>query len=197
VSDFFELNYQRPVLSPVIKITKSKEKPTFVSDLSDVDKKDMFSQAIRVRNLMKESKLSLMKTAKLLGLDSSGVANKLRLLEFDEAQRKTILQCGYSEKEALCFLQLDKNTRLYAMELCRQENYSEQQIEQYVKEQITLQGRPAKKLSQVSDVGFLSNSLKKTLLLAEKMGFETDMQDSEDDEYHYYSIKVKRKHGNT
>ncbi|MBP3580574.1 MAG: hypothetical protein J6K12_04930 [Clostridia bacterium] len=194
MSDFFESKYQRPVFSPVIKITKSNNKPQFVSDIGQTSKETMFDEAKKVQKLMKEQNLSLMNTAKILSLDSVQVANKLRLLEFGQAECESLVRNGYGEKEALLFLQLDKTSRLYAMEYCRQEEFDENQIEQYINNIVEESKQKNRAVSEVKDIGFLENSLKKILSLAEKMGFEVSFEAVDDKDYRNINIRVKKKH---
>ena len=196
MSDFFEAKYQRPVFSPVIKITKSNNKPAFVSDIK-IDNgesgESMFDKAERVKELMKAKNLSLAKAALLLGFDTKQVANKLRLLEFGDDERKALLENEYSEKEALLFLQLDKRTRLYAMEYCRQENFNEKQIEHYISGAVEQSKGKKRRTFEINNIGFFENSLKKTLELGEKMGFESDLERLDDGEYYVFNIKVSKK----
>lgn len=194
MSDFFESKYQRPVFSPVINITKSVEKPTFVSEIGQEQKQDMFMGAENVKKLMKEEKLSLAETGQRLGIDPREVANKLRLLEFSQAEREALINNGYDEEQALMFLQLCKKTRLYAMEYCRQENLDTRGIEEYVKQAIHGTKAERKSTFEVNDIGFVVNSLKKTVSLAQKMGFEAQLEKCEDEDYHLITVKVKKKH---
>ena len=195
MSDFFESAYQRPVFSPVIKITKSSNKPVFVSDI-EVDRCDnMFDMANGVRELMKNQNLSLMKTADILGLDCLQVANKLRLLEFNDAERQALLENKYSEKEALYFLQLDKRTRLYAMEYCRQENFDESQIEKYIMSSIEESCREKRCMPEVKDIELLENSIKRTVELAEKMGFDAHLERNDNSKKYIFRIIVARNFG--
>ena len=193
MSDFFEAKYQRPVFSPVIKITKNNNKPAFVSDIEITNQENMFDKAEKVKDLMKDKNLSLAKTAMLLGLNTKQVANKLRLLEFGDSERKALLEKEYSEKEALLFLQLDKRTRLYAMEYCRQENMDEKQIECYIYNAFEQSREKNRKTFEINNIGFFENSLKKTLELGQKMGFESDLERLDDGEYYVFNIKVVKK----
>ena len=49
-------------------------------------------------------------------------------------------------------------------------------------------------VSEVKDIGFLENSLKKILSLAEKMGFEVSFEAVDDKDYRNINIRVKKKH---
>ena len=193
MSDFFEPKYQRPVFAPVIKITGSTNKPVFVSEIGEKRREDIFELGEEVKDIMKYQNLSLAETANRLGIDPATAAGRLRLLEFNEAERNAVRENGYTEREALCFLQLGRKTRLYAMAFCRQENYDTLRIEQYIQDTLAQSDNGPRSAFEIKDMGFVENSIKKTLELAQKMGFETSLEVVGNENSRDFLINVKRK----
>ena len=121
MSDFFYKEKLGPVFSPVIKIKHEKMSPAVVSAIDNLlsPKGNMFTRAETVKCLMGLEKLSVEETAKALSLKMEDVAGKLRLLEFSETERCALLDYGFSERDALQFLRLDRVSRLFFIECCR------------------------------------------------------------------------------
>lgn len=67
---------------------------------------NMFDEAASLLGTMKMCSLSQSEMAKKLGVSQSYVANKLRLLRFDDASRKKIIQAGLTERHARALLRL-------------------------------------------------------------------------------------------
>lgn len=204
MSDFFYKERLGPVFSPVINIKRENVSPTVVSAIDNLlsPTGNMFTRAETVRNLMMVEKLSLEQTAKALSIKITDVANKLRLLEFSQNERGVILEYGFTEAGALLFLELDKPSRLYAMEYCHKNSYSTQQIQGYV-EGVVNSGRTKKiqreekiervKKCVVNDVGFFFNSIENALRLARRAGLEVENHRSEKEDSYDIHIKIKKR----
>lgn len=67
---------------------------------------NMFDEAAALRGTISMRGISQSEMAKMLGVSQSYVANKLRLLSFDEAQRQKICDAGLSERHARALLRL-------------------------------------------------------------------------------------------
>ncbi len=204
MSDFFYKERLGPVFSPVINIKRENVSPTVVSAIDNLlsPTGNMFTRAETVRNLMMVEKLSLEQTAKALSIKITDVANKLRLLEFSQNERGTILEYGFTESGALLFLELDKTVRLYAMEYCHKNSYSTQQIQGYVEgvvnsERVKKSQREERiervKKCVVNDVGFFFNSIENALRLARRAGLEVENHKSEKEDSYDIHIKIKKR----
>lgn len=203
MSDFFYKEKIGPIISPVIKVKKEKMSPTVASAIDNLlnPSGNMFTRANTVRNMMDIEKMSLEQASKALSLRMSDIAEKLRLLEFSEKEQKTVLEYGFSEKSALMFLSLDKFLRSYAMEYCHRNSFSQEQIEGYVNGIIDSSNARAKmakeransiKKSAVKDIGFLLNSIEKTLCIAKRAGFEVAKEQTEKEDFFDIRIRVKK-----
>lgn len=204
MSDFFYKESIGPVFSPVINVKHENISKTIVSAIDNLLSPDgnMFTRAKAVKNLMQIEKLSLEETAKVLSLKTTDVANKLRLLEFSQKERCSLLENGFSEMSALEFLKLDKVSRLYAMEYCKRNDFDADGVRSYVESVIEKKNskkQGAEKKSEnvrkfvVSDIGFFFNSIENVLRLARKAGLEVDSETKETEERHDIHISVKKK----
>ena len=203
MSDFFYKEKLGPVFSPVINVKQENISQAVVSALDNLlsPTGNMFTRAETVRNLMKIEKLSLEQTAKALSLNLPDVANKLRLLEFTQKERRAILDHGFSEASALEFLRLDKISRLYAMEYCRKNEFDADGIKDYVdsaveskkvKKEQTQEKIESVRKFVINDIGFLFNSIDNILRLARNAGFEVDNKTSENSDFYDIHISVKK-----
>ena len=74
---------------------------------------DMFEQAEAISKLMSHVGLNCEQTARQLSCSTSCVANKLRLLRFDEEEREAIRKNGLTERHARALLRIgDRDTRM-------------------------------------------------------------------------------------
>ena len=203
VSDFFYKEKMGPLFSPVITLKNEKISPVVVSAIDNLLSPDgnMFTRAETVRNLMKIEKIGIEETSKSLSISTSDVANKLRLLEFSGKERSAILEHGFSEKDALQFLKLDKISRLYGIEFCNKNGYSSEQIAEYVdrtaKKNAELKVSCEKKIENVrkfvvNDIGFFINSIENAMRLAKTAGFEVENEKKESNGVYDIHIRVKR-----
>lgn len=203
MSDFFYKEKLGPVFSPVINVKQENISQAVVSALDNLlsPTGNMFTRAETVRNLMRLEKLSLEQTAKALSLKLPDVANKLRLLEFTQKERRAILDHGFSEADALEFLRLDKISRLYAMEYCRKNEFDADGIKDYVDSAVeskkVTKDQTQEKIESVrkfviNDIGFLFNSIDNILRLARNAGFEVDNKTSENSDFYDIRISVKK-----
>ena len=72
----------------------------------------MFEEATALRGMLDMRSLTQSEIAKKIGVSQSYVANKLRLLNFPEHIRKTILDAGLSERHARVLLKLKDEDRI-------------------------------------------------------------------------------------
>ena len=82
----------------------------------------MFDEARSIEIMMKKRGLSQSKTAKMLGVSQSYVANKIRLLKLDSELQKRIVQKGLSERHARALLRLNslETRKLLLDKICDQ-----------------------------------------------------------------------------
>ena len=205
MSEFFYKELIGPVFSPVINVSKKEMSKTVVSAIDGLlcPEGNMFTRAQTVKNLMSLENLSVEQTAKALSLKMSDVASKLRLLEFSDTEKQTIIEYGFSEKAALKFLELDKHSRLFAMEYCNRSGYDCCEIEKYVDEFINRKNqkkqekkekiqRAKNKKSAGCDIGFFFNSVEKAVKLAKQAGFFVTHKREETKDEYIIHISVKK-----
>lgn len=203
MSDFFYKERMGPVFSPVINVKHENISQAVVSAIDNLlsPTGNMFTRAQTVKNLMSAEKFSLEQTAKALSLKRVDVANKLRLLEFSQKEKSTILKHGFSEASALEFLRLDKVSRLYAMEYCKKNNFDAEGIKEYVdnavearktKKEETKEKIEAVRKFVINDIGFLFNSIENVIKLAKNAGFEVENEKSENEDCYDIHISVKK-----
>ena len=203
MSDFFYKEKITPVFSPVINVKQEKISSTVVSAIDNLlsPTGNMFTRAETVKKLMSAEKMSVEQAAKALSLKPVDVACKLRLLEFSVKERSAILEYGFSEAAAVEFLNLDKVSRLYAIEYCRKCGYDTDGIREYILETVRAKNEKKKEASKkkesvrkivVNDFGFFFNSIENVLKLARNAGFEIENKRSENVDSYDIHIKVKK-----
>ena len=98
-----------------IMYSGNRERGDFPSE-KDGKKMIMFEEARSLSGMMKMCKITQSEMAKRLGVSQSYVANKLRLLKFDEKMQQKITESGISERHARALLRLgEENARKDAL----------------------------------------------------------------------------------
>ena len=77
---------------------------------------NMFDEAESIRKMLSMRDMTQSKLASLIGVSQPYIANKLRLLNFSSAERKSIIEAKLTERHARCILRLnDESDRLLAI----------------------------------------------------------------------------------
>ena len=163
-----------------------------------------FEQAAAMQNIMIVCGLNQTELAESLGLKQSTVANKLRLLRFEEEERRIISDCNFSERLCRQFLRIENApSRLRLMRSAEAHGWSsehcEKQIENFLKGGQHPQHKKCahqRTVSALSDIRFFMNSVEKAIGLAAAAGFEVERRDNDLGDFyelHLVIPKARRK----
>lgn len=128
---------------PCVVLKESRNTRAVEDIFTQLEQKNLhiFDQASAFRALLEEHSLTQAEIAQKLGISQSAVANKLRLLQLDEGERREILRNGLSERHARALLRLKTRAqRAKAIKIICQEQMTvaetETLIEQILCEEI-------------------------------------------------------------
>ncbi len=123
---------------PCVLISAGERESAELAIIENLQRRDLdfFEEATAILALIREYQLTQEQIAERLSVSQSYVANKLRLLRFDGAQRQMILEGGLSERHARALLRLDEAARTGAIEHIRSHGLNVAATEEYVERRL-------------------------------------------------------------
>ncbi len=163
---------------------------------------NIFEQAFAIDKLLKNSSYTQNQLAEKLSMSQSALANKLRLLRFNEEQRNLILLYGLGERTSRAFLRLPPEKRSECIVYAAEKNLNSVQTEEYIDDIICKSAvsgvfceqekraghkkRPektklfsGKKTYVLKDLSLFYNTIKNSLEILQKAGFKTEFKKNE------------------
>lgn len=161
--------------------------------LTPIEEAVAYQQLLEMHGLTQES------LAQRLGKGQSTIANKLRLLHLPEPVQQALLARQVTERHARALLALpSEEMQVKLLNETLERGWNVKQLEERVKAAIAKLERQtpkrAKKRGLSRDVRLAVNTIRQSLEMIEKTGFEVDCQENEDSDYIEFVIRVP-KHG--
>ena len=155
-----------------------------------------FEEAEAISAFLRKTGITQEAAAKKLGLSSSALANKLRLLRLSPECRRVLTESGMTERHARALLRLDgENERLAAVQHAASAGLNVAQTEQYVERRVeSLRHTPPKgrRAYIIKDVRLFLNSVDHGLQLIQSAGIDAKSQREETDEAIILTIRIPR-----
>lgn len=184
---------------PAIIEEYDDEKAAIFALVENLQRKDLnyFEEAQGIYLLMQQCCLTQQQVAEKLCKAQSTIANKLRLLSFDEHMRRRILEAGLTERHARALLRLaDGQMVEQALAYIIQERLnvgeSERHIDGLLQKKEPLPPK-ATRLFVVKDLRIFMNTLSKAVATMKLAGIEVDTTKAEDDQYIHYKVTIPKK----
>lgn len=200
MSDFLEKQDGKSQKSKKVYINKNSMSPTLVTAIDNLlcPESNMFTGAETVKKLMETENLSVAEASKQLSLRLVDVANKLRLLEYTDNERKLILKLEITERCAVKLLDICKEQRYEVLDECDGFGLKKRKAEDFILNRMAdltpekIRRKNSLRKMYVCDPGFLINSLDKAVLFARQAGLKIESFKSEDEKEYSMIIKVKK-----
>lgn len=184
--------------APCIVVDTTDRQSAILALLENIQREDLnyFEEALALKNLMVEWGISQQELGTRLGYAQPTIANKLRLLRFDEVSRKLILGYELSERQARALLKLEEPELLQtAVEHIAAEKLNVAQTEAYI---AGLTGKPiCKKEKQhkkvhpiVKDVRLFLNTINHAVTVMKQSGIPASTEKIEQDDCITYVVKI-------
>ena len=158
------------------------------SDLTFFEQAEAFSKLIERFDLTQES------LALRLGMSQSAVANKLRLLRFDEDERRMIAEAGLSERHARALLRLnDKQQRSETLDKAIQNCWTVDRLEKYIArllEDTAVKLKYQKRAVMLKDVRLFFNTVNKAVSVMKLAGVDASTKRINHEGYIEYIITI-------
>lgn len=179
--------------APCIVIEASERQSAVFALLENIQRSDLnyFEEAVALKNLMVEWGLSQQELGSRFGMAQSTIANKLRLLKFDETIQSAILKAGLNERQARALLRLeDPKSISAAVEAVSSKKLNVAQTERYVDS--LLQGKHPIRLTHpiVKDVRLFFNTINRAISVMKESGIPASAQKIEKEDCIEYIVKI-------
>lgn len=145
-------------------------------------------------NLMQLSGMSQVELAKKVGKSQSAVANKIRLLQLDPQVQQQIIDGKLSERHGRALLAVDKKQQVAFMNHIVKQQLTVAQSEQYIASKLKKEAtKPKGKVRSFNKHQLIAiNTIKQSVDMVNKSGFNTSLDVIDDDEYIELKIRIKK-----
>ena len=157
----------------------------------------IFEEAEAIEQLIKTGELSQQEAAERLGIAQSTLANKLRLLRLDEAERERVFASQLSERHARALVRIeDKQLRTQALDRIVAKGLNVRDSEEYI-ETLLMPAEPEpprpKRVMIVKDIRLFMNSMSKMVSCMRESGVDAKTNKRENDEFIEYTVIIPKK----
>ncbi|MEE1282172.1 MAG: ParB/RepB/Spo0J family partition protein [Acutalibacteraceae bacterium] len=157
---------------------------------------NMFEEALAIKKLILECRMTQDQIARQLGKKQSTIANKLRLLKLNEDEQKFIIENKLTERHARLMLKVDEDERIKVLEKIVEESLNVTDSEKYIENMHNKTfEKQIKKQNQkiiIKDVRIFINTLTKAFDTMKLSGVNAISNKIESDEYIEYSVKIPK-----
>lgn len=157
---------------------------------------NMFEEALAIKKLILECKMTQDQIARQLGKKQSTIANKLRLLKLNEDEQRFIIDNKLTERHARLMLKVDEDERIKVLEKIVEESLNVTESEKYIENMHnkTLENQSKKPTPKIviKDVRIFINTLTKAFDTMKLSGINAISNKIENEEYIEYSVKIPK-----
>lgn len=182
---------------PAIIEERSGEDAALLALIENLQRTNLnfFEEARALQRLQEQLQVSQSQLARRLGRTQSAIANKIRLLRYEEPEQALFLQNGLTERHARALLPLiGSRSSLYeALQMVINQGLTVAQTEQIVKKILEKTSPKPTRMLVVKDVRLFVNTINKAITTMQATGIEAKSQKSEDEEFICFEIKIPKK----
>lgn len=177
-----------------IVIDTTNEQSAIFSLLENLQREDLncFEEAIAIKRLIQEWGFSQIEIGKKLGKAQSTIANKLRLLRFDDITKIKLLENNIPERQIRAFLRIeDEKIRNGAIDYIIAKKMNVNQTECYISNLINNKKKPKRNIRPIlKDVRIFVNTLNNAVNLMNASGINASCKKIESDNFTEYIVKI-------
>jgi ParB family chromosome partitioning protein len=181
---------------PCITVELDDRQSAVMSLLENLQREDLnyFDEATGIARLIEYCGLTQEQVAVKLGKSQSTIANKLRLLRIDSAQRELILKEGLTERHARALLRLEINKRDFVLKEMISKGLNVYESEKLIETMLSPRDNTNKhrSLTVIKDVRIFLNSINNAIDVMKRSGVNAIAEQKEFDNYYEYTIKIPK-----
>ncbi len=179
---------------PAILYDFEEAQSASLSLLENIQRKDLnpFEQAEGIKEIIEIWDCTQIEAARRLGMAQPTLANKLRLLNLEDAFREFILEQNLTERHARAVLRLDSSLRAAALVRMVKENMNASTADAYVEkllEKLKQTKKPRKK-AMVKDVRIFLNTINHAIKIMTEHGVPATSHKTEGEGFVEYTVRI-------
>ena len=179
---------------PCIILKTDSAQSAIFALIENIQRQDLnyFEEAIAINKLIEKWNITQEEASAKLGKAQSTIANKLRLLRFDDEQKLKIIKHGLTERHARALLKLPNNQAVdKAIHYIAIKHLNVKQTENYIRDFLQQETKSAPKFIPVNkDVRIFFNTIDKAVKTMQKAGIMAKINRDDDDKYIKYTVKI-------
>lgn len=181
---------------PCIVMDVSERSSAILALVENIQRENLsfFDEAFAIYSLIEAYGLTQEDAALKLGKAQSTIANKLRLLQYSDAERKLITDNGLTERHARAFLRIKEyNMRLRAIELTVQRGLNVERTEQLIENLIVEKHENEmfqKRCVVFRDVRLFVNTINKAIDTMKAAGIDANSRKIQTEDYIEYVVRI-------
>ncbi len=157
---------------------------------------NIFEEAEGISALLESGKLTPLEVAEKLGTTPNGLEEQLKMLNFTDAQRSSILRASLEWRHLKSLIRLrDDLQRAKALDYVIAKGMTQMECEKYVDSLLNPQ-KPQPSMGQNTafylDSRVLDNTFRRVVTNVQKAGFTLDFTENEDDLYKEYVFRIPK-----
>lgn len=162
--------------APSIVIDVSDKQSAVLSLIENIEREDLnfFEEAEAMKALITEWGISQQELGTRLNKSQPAIANKIRLLKFDEEIRRLILENGISERQARAMLKIpDKEMQRQAVKIIKEKGLNAVGAEKYIDELLAEKNEHKKRsVPIIKDIRLFFNTINNAVNIMNKSGIK-------------------------
>lgn len=179
---------------PCIILKTDSAQSAIFALIENIQRQDLnyFEEAIAINKLIEKWNITQEEASAKLGKAQSTIANKLRLLRFDDEQKLKIIKHGLTERHARALLKLPNNQAVdKAIHYIAIKHLNVKQTENYIRDFLQQETKSAPKfIPVIKDVRIFFNTIDKAVKTMQKAGIMAKINRDDDDKYIKYTVKI-------
>ena len=182
------LNGQKDI--EAIILDKNDDESANLALVENLQREDLnaIEQALAMKRIMRNEKITQNELAERLGYRQSTVANKLRLLKLPEYIKKAISQNVITERHARALLNVDEENLKEVYDTIVSRKYNVSKTEEYIRE-LTAKH---KRKGVSNNIKIAVNTIKQAYDLCRKSGIDADFSTTDYSDNLKITIKIKK-----
>lgn len=184
---------------PCIVMDVSERSSAILALVENIQRENLsyFDEAVAIYSLIEAYGLTQEDAALKLGRAQSTIANKLRLLQYSEEERKMLFDNNLTERHARAFLRIkDLEMRIKAIETTIKRGLNVEKTEQLIENMIAEKRENEmfqKRCVVFRDVRLFVNSINKAIETMKAAGIDANSKKTQTDDYIEYVVRIPTK----
>ena len=179
---------------PCIILKTDSAQSAIFALIENIQRKDLnyFEEAIAINKLIEKWNITQEEASAKLGKAQSTIANKLRLLKFNDEQKFKMISSGLTERHARALLKLPNDQCVdKAIHYIATKHLNVKQTENYIRDFLQQETKATPKfIPVIKDIRLFFNTIDRAVKTMQKAGVMAKVQREDDDRYIKYIVKI-------